>query len=199
MDRRAHRHPPALHRGGGREDLRPGAAARRARRSPMPASTPASSTDHAAPPPRPTKAFPPPPPSCRPGWGSYHGAAFDVQAVCSGFIYALSIADSLIRAGRGRTRPGDRRGDHDPADGLDRPRHLRPVRRRGRRGGAARPHEPARGHARDRGVLNLALRSDGRQDELYVDGGPSTRHGRQAAHAGQAKSSATRSSTSPRP
>jgi hypothetical protein len=31
--------------------------------------------------------------------GIHHGAAFDVQAVCSGFIYALSVADAMIRAG----------------------------------------------------------------------------------------------------
>ncbi|MEM5402319.1 beta-ketoacyl-ACP synthase III [Paraburkholderia unamae] len=32
-----------------------------------------------------------------------HGAAFDVQAVCSGFAYAISVADSLIRSGQHRT------------------------------------------------------------------------------------------------
>jgi 3-oxoacyl-[acyl-carrier-protein] synthase-3 len=31
--------------------------------------------------------------------GIHGGAAFDVQAVCSGFVYGLSIADALIRAG----------------------------------------------------------------------------------------------------
>ena len=35
--------------------------------------------------------------------GMAHGAAFDVQAVCSGFIYGLSVADSLIRTGAART------------------------------------------------------------------------------------------------
>src|SRR5471032_3661503 len=35
--------------------------------------------------------------------GMIHGAAFDVQAVCSGFIYGLSVADSLIRTGAART------------------------------------------------------------------------------------------------
>src|SRR5690242_5776531 len=32
--------------------------------------------------------------------GITHGAAFDLQAVCSGFVYALSIADSLLRSGQ---------------------------------------------------------------------------------------------------
>jgi len=35
--------------------------------------------------------------------GMEHGAAFDVQAVCSGFIYALAIADTFIRAGQAKT------------------------------------------------------------------------------------------------
>ncbi len=35
--------------------------------------------------------------------GAKGGAAFDVQAVCSGFVYALSTADAFIRAGRART------------------------------------------------------------------------------------------------
>ena len=35
--------------------------------------------------------------------GLHHGAAFDVQAVCSGFVYALTIADTFIRAGQART------------------------------------------------------------------------------------------------
>lgn len=33
----------------------------------------------------------------------HHGAAFDVQAVCSGFIYALSVADNFIKAGQSKT------------------------------------------------------------------------------------------------
>ncbi|MEP4468685.1 MAG: 3-oxoacyl-ACP synthase, partial [Bauldia litoralis] len=35
--------------------------------------------------------------------GLGHGAAFDIQAVCSGFVYALTIADTFIRAGQSRT------------------------------------------------------------------------------------------------
>ena len=37
------------------------------------------------------------------GLGVRQGAAFDVQAVCSGFVYALTTADALIQAGRART------------------------------------------------------------------------------------------------
>ena len=34
--------------------------------------------------------------------GMEHGAAFDIQAVCSGFIYALSVGDNFIRAGQAK-------------------------------------------------------------------------------------------------
>ncbi|NQV54808.1 MAG: ketoacyl-ACP synthase III [Rhodospirillales bacterium] len=35
--------------------------------------------------------------------GIKHGAAFDIQAVCSGFVYALSVVDSMLRTGQART------------------------------------------------------------------------------------------------
>lgn len=35
--------------------------------------------------------------------GLYHGAAFDVQAVCSGFVYALTIADTFVKTGQSKT------------------------------------------------------------------------------------------------
>ena len=74
----------------------------------------------------------------------------------------------------GQARPGDRRGDILADHRLDRPRHLRPVRRRrrrrragGRRKGQARPPTGA--------SWDPDLRSDGRyRDQLYVDGGPSS-------------------------
>ena len=102
------------------------------------------------------------------------GAAFDVQAVCSGFIYALAVADNFMRMRPGEDRAGDRRRDLLAHPRLAGPRHLRAVRRRRRRGGAARrrrrtaaPHE--------RGILSTHLHSDGSgYDLLYVDGGPST-------------------------
>ncbi|MEM6683538.1 MAG: beta-ketoacyl-ACP synthase III [Pseudomonadota bacterium] len=34
--------------------------------------------------------------------GMRHGSAFDVQAVCSGFVYALSVADAMLKAGQSR-------------------------------------------------------------------------------------------------
>jgi 3-oxoacyl-[acyl-carrier-protein] synthase III len=50
-------------------------------------------------------------------------AAFDVQAVCSGFVYALAIADSMIKTGA-----GDWRGSVFAHPRLQRPHHLRAVR-----------------------------------------------------------------------
>ena len=104
------------------------------------------------------------------------GAAFDVQAVCAGFIFALAVADNFIAARAGAHRPRHRRRDVLAHPRLGGPRHLRAVRRRRRRRGAdARCRQRHRG---DRGILSTHLHSDGRHyDILYVDGGPSsTRH-----------------------
>ena len=56
--------------------------------------------------------------------------AFDVQAVCSGFVYALATADNFIRGGSVQTRPGGRRRSVLAHPRLERSRHLRAVRRR---------------------------------------------------------------------
>ena len=37
--------------------------------------------------------------------GMTRGAAFDVQAVCSGFIYGMAVADNFIKAGQAKTMP----------------------------------------------------------------------------------------------
>ena len=64
--------------------------------------------------------------------------AFDVQAVCSGFVYALSVADGFVARGLAKCALVIGAEDDDPADGLHRPGHLRAVRRRrGRRGPGA--------------------------------------------------------------
>ena len=70
------------------------------------------------------------------GLGINHGAAFDLQAVCSGFVFALATADNFLRTRRLQARAGDRRRDLFADSGLERPRHLRAVRRRRRRGRA---------------------------------------------------------------
>ena len=70
------------------------------------------------------------------GLGINHGAAFDLQAVCSGFVFALATADNFLRTRRLQARAGDRRRDVFAHSRLERPRHLRAVRRRRRRGRA---------------------------------------------------------------
>ena len=68
--------------------------------------------------------------------GAHGGPAFDVQAVCSGFVYALAIADQMVATGHGAQRAGGRRRNLFAHPRLERPRHLRAVRRRRRRGRA---------------------------------------------------------------
>lgn len=114
--------------------------------------------------------------------GMTNGAAFDIQAVCSGFIYALSIGDNFIKAGQAKTVVvigaetfsrildwedrgtcvlfGDgagavvlRAADTDDTDAAS----------------------ASLGHNRGRGILSTHLHSDGATNELlYVDGGPSS-------------------------
>ena len=45
------------------------------------------------------------------GLGMTRGAAFDVQAVCAGFVYGVAVADSMIKSGVAVDGPGDRRRD----------------------------------------------------------------------------------------
>ena len=100
--------------------------------------------------------------------GIHDCVAFDVHAVCTGFLYALSVADSMLRSGTGRQGAGDRRRNVQPDPRLGGPRDLRPVRRRRRRAGA-------RAEEGERGILATKLHADGRHNDLlFVDGGPST-------------------------
>jgi len=114
--------------------------------------------------------------------GMTNGAAFDIQAVCSGFIYALSVGDNFIKAGQADTVVvigaetfsrildwedrgtcvlfGDGAGavvlKSANTDDLD-----------------VEPGDT--GHNRGRGILSTHLHSDGStNDLLYVDGGPSS-------------------------
>jgi 3-oxoacyl-[acyl-carrier-protein] synthase-3 len=105
--------------------------------------------------------------------GMTRGAAFDVQAVCAGFVYAVSVADSLIKNGIASTalvigaETFSRILDWDDrgtcvlfGDGA---------------GAIVLKGEQGTGTSADRGILANALHSDGRQhDILYVDGGPSS-------------------------
>ena len=64
--------------------------------------------------------------------GITHGVAFDLQAVCSGFVFAVATADKFLRLRLAQARAGDRRRDLLAPARLDRPHDLRAVRRRGR-------------------------------------------------------------------
>ena len=56
----------------------------------------------------PDNTFPASAVSVQAGLGITHGAAFDVQAVCSGFVYGLATVDGLLKTGAFRARTGDR-------------------------------------------------------------------------------------------
>lgn len=105
------------------------------------------------------------------GLGIHQGAAFDVQAVCSGFIYALSVADAMIRAGQ--VRHALVIGAETFSRILDWSDRSTCVLFGDGAGAVVLEAEPQRGTREDRGILASLLRSDGRyEDLLYVDGGP---------------------------
>jgi len=101
------------------------------------------------------------------------GIAFDVQAVCSGFVYALSVADGFVARNRSKCAL---------VIGAEAMTRLMDWTDRGTcvlfgDGAGAVVLEPQEGEGltTDRGLLGFALRADGtKQDLLYVDGGVST-------------------------
>ncbi|MGH6715157.1 MAG: beta-ketoacyl-ACP synthase III [Bradyrhizobium sp.] len=107
------------------------------------------------------------------GLDIHHGAAFDLQAVCSGFIFALATADNFLRTGAyqralvigaetfSRILDWNDRGTCVLfGDGA---------------GAVILEAQEQPGRPSDRGILTTHLRSDGRhKSKLYVDGGPST-------------------------
>jgi 3-oxoacyl-[acyl-carrier-protein] synthase III len=104
--------------------------------------------------------------------GMSHGAAFDVQAVCSGFIYALSVADNFIKSGQSKTVLVI--GAETMTRLLDWKDRTTCVLFGDGAGAVVLQAHEGRGDNADRGVLNTQLFSDGRlRDLLYVDGGPS--------------------------
>jgi 3-oxoacyl-[acyl-carrier-protein] synthase-3 len=105
--------------------------------------------------------------------GINHGVAFDLQAVCSGFVFALATADNFLRS-----------GSHKRAlvIGAETFSRILDWEDRGTcvlfgdgAGAVALEAQAQPGTAADRGVLTTHLRSDGRHKaKLYVDGGPSS-------------------------
>jgi 3-oxoacyl-[acyl-carrier-protein] synthase-3 len=105
--------------------------------------------------------------------GMNHGAAFDVQAVCSGFIYGLSVADSFIKSGQAKTVLLI--GAESMSRLLDWTDRTTCVLFGDGAGAVVLAAAEGKGDNSDEGILNTKLFSDGRlQDMLYVDGGPSS-------------------------
>jgi 3-oxoacyl-[acyl-carrier-protein] synthase-3 len=105
--------------------------------------------------------------------GMHHGMAFDVQAVCSGFVYAVATADSYIKNGLGtRALVIGAETFSRLLDWTDRTTCV--LFGDGAGAMILERTELAEGEP-ERGVLASALRSDGHHwDKLYVDGGPSS-------------------------
>ncbi|MCW0236486.1 MAG: ketoacyl-ACP synthase III [Ferrovibrio sp.] len=107
------------------------------------------------------------------GLGMTHGFAFDVQAVCSGFIYALATADNFIKAGQAKTALVI--GAETFSRILDWTDRTTCVLFADGAGAIVLQAQEGTGTTEDRGVLTTHLHSDGRHhDLLYVDGGPSS-------------------------
>jgi 3-oxoacyl-[acyl-carrier-protein] synthase-3 len=99
------------------------------------------------------------------------GAAFDVQAVCSGFIYGLNVADNFLKAGQCKRAL---------VVGAETFSRILDWKDRGTcvlfgdgAGAVVLEAQTQLGTREDRGILASRIRSDGRfEDLLYVDGGP---------------------------
>lgn len=105
--------------------------------------------------------------------GMQRGFAFDVQAVCSGFVYALTVADNFIKTGQVRTAL---------VIGAETLSHLIDWKDRTTcvlfgdgAGAVVLRAQDGKGDLSDQGILSTHLHSDGNQyDHLYVDGGVGT-------------------------
>jgi 3-oxoacyl-[acyl-carrier-protein] synthase III len=105
--------------------------------------------------------------------GIKHGAAFDIQAVCTGFVYAMATADLYIRGGMARRALVI--GAETFSRILDWNDRTTCVLFGDGAGAVVLEGQEGQGTAGDQGILTSHLRSDGtHKDKLYVDGGPST-------------------------
>jgi 3-oxoacyl-[acyl-carrier-protein] synthase-3 len=121
----------------------------------------------------PDNTFPATAVSIQAGLGIYHGAAFDLQAVCSGFVFALSTVDALLRSGAFRRALVI--GAETFSRILDWTDRSTCVLFGDGAGALVVEAENQPGTSEDRGLLVSRLRSDGRHKlKLYVDGGPSS-------------------------
>jgi 3-oxoacyl-[acyl-carrier-protein] synthase-3 len=121
----------------------------------------------------PDQTFPATAVSVQAGLGITRGAAFDLQAVCSGFVYALSVVDAMLKSG------GFKRaliiGAETFSRILDWNDRTTCVLFGDGAGALVMEAQLQSGTQADRGILTTHLRSDGRyKSKLYVDGGPSS-------------------------
>jgi 3-oxoacyl-[acyl-carrier-protein] synthase-3 len=121
----------------------------------------------------PDNTFPATAVSVQAGLGIEQGAAFDLQAVCSGFVYALATADALLRSGAYKRALVI--GAETFSRLLDWKDRSTCVLFGDGAGALVLEAQQQPGARTDRGVLTTKLRSDGRyKSKLYVDGGPSS-------------------------
>jgi 3-oxoacyl-[acyl-carrier-protein] synthase III len=107
------------------------------------------------------------------GLGITHGAAFDLQAVCSGFVYGLATVDGMLRTGAFKRALVV--GSETFSRILDWKDRTTCVLFGDGAGAVVLDAQELAGTREDRGILTSHLRSDGRHKEkLYVDGGPSS-------------------------
>ncbi|HYH38520.1 MAG TPA: beta-ketoacyl-ACP synthase III [Azospirillum sp.] len=107
------------------------------------------------------------------GLGITRGFAMDVQAVCAGFVYALSVADSFIRSGQATRALVI--GAETFSRLLDWTDRTTCVLFGDGAGAVVLEAADGKGDSSDRAVLSTHLHSDGRYyDLLYVDGGASS-------------------------
>jgi 3-oxoacyl-[acyl-carrier-protein] synthase III len=105
--------------------------------------------------------------------GMTHGAAFDIAAVCSGFVYALSVANSMLISGTHKRALVI--GAETFSRILDWEDRTTCVLFGDGAGAVVLEAQAGASTMSDRGILTSHLRSDGRhREKLYVDGGPST-------------------------
>jgi 3-oxoacyl-[acyl-carrier-protein] synthase III len=121
----------------------------------------------------PDQTFPASAVSVQAGLGITHGAAFDLQAVCSGFIFGLATADGLLRTGMHKRALVI--GSESFSRILDWSDRTTCVLFGDGAGAVVLEAQEQPGTREDRGLLTTRLRSDGRyRSKLYVDGGPSS-------------------------
>jgi 3-oxoacyl-[acyl-carrier-protein] synthase III len=121
----------------------------------------------------PDNTFPATAVSIQAALGIKHGAAFDLQAVCSGFVYGLAVADGLLKGGAFKRALVI--GSETYSRILDWTDRTTCVLFGDGAGAVVLEAQAQPGTREDRGILTAHLRSDGRyKSKLYVDGGPAS-------------------------